>query len=72
MNKILSVVIVGFFAANAYATDLPAASTAKKVEAVKHTAAPAKKVSLLKKSAIKLQAAKPATSATTAAIPAAK
>lgn len=71
MNKILSVVIVGLFAANAYALDLPASATAKKVEAVKHTAVPTKKVSLLKKSVVKAQEAKPTTTAATVT-PAAK
>ena len=62
MNKILSVIIVGLFAANANALVLSkaadAAKPAAKVEAVKHTAAPAKKVSELKKSLVKAQDAK--------------
>ena len=80
MNKILSVIIVGLFAANAYATDLPATSIAKKVEAVKHTAAPAKKASLSslfkkdakKNVAMKTPAAKPVLGKSDLTKPAAK
>lgn len=71
MNKVLSVVIVGLFAANAYALDVPAASTAKKVELVKTTSASTKKVSSLKKAVVKAQATKP-TVAAAAAAPATK
>ena len=69
MNKIVSVIIVGLFAANAYALDLPKAADAakptEKVEVAKHTAAPAKKISelkasSLKKSVVKAAEAKPA------------
>lgn len=69
MNKIVSVIIVGLFAANANAFSLTKASdaakpsakpVAAKVETAKQVPAPAKKVSLLKKTIVKAQATTPA------------